>query len=155
MTRSTGHSGLILEGSPPSLFMASLIAAKSTTAGTPLWWLNRRMIYVKSWRITLAGLKGISTSFFELLDQSKIFPTSACFTLNSSQFRIADSSNILIEYGKSSLKSQESKNTYSFILQSRQPIKPIFLVSDAHLGKNARVGICLRPGCELSLDLRT
>jgi hypothetical protein len=36
MTKSTGHKGLILDGSPPSLFIASLIAAKSTTAGTPL-----------------------------------------------------------------------------------------------------------------------
>lgn len=36
ITRSTGHSGLILPGSPPSLLTASRIAAKSTTAGTPL-----------------------------------------------------------------------------------------------------------------------
>ena len=40
MTRSTGHRGLILDGSPPSLLMASLIAAKSTTAGTPLMNIN-------------------------------------------------------------------------------------------------------------------
>lgn len=36
MTRSTGQSGLIRLGSPPSLLTASRIAAKSTTAGTPL-----------------------------------------------------------------------------------------------------------------------
>ena len=36
MTKSTGHNGLILAGSPPSLLIASLMAAKSTTAGTPL-----------------------------------------------------------------------------------------------------------------------
>jgi hypothetical protein len=50
MTKSTGQSGLIFWGSPPSLFMASLMAAKSTTAGTP----------VKSYKMTRAGLNGIS-----------------------------------------------------------------------------------------------
>ena len=50
MTRSTGTSGLIFLGSPPARFMAERMAARSTTAGTP----------VKSWRRTRAGLKGIS-----------------------------------------------------------------------------------------------
>ena len=36
ITRSTGHSGFIVAGSPPNLLTASRIAAKSTTAGTPL-----------------------------------------------------------------------------------------------------------------------
>jgi len=36
MTKSTGQRGLIFSGFPPSLSMASLIAAKSTTAGTPV-----------------------------------------------------------------------------------------------------------------------
>ena len=36
MTRSTGTSGLILEGSPPRCRMASRMAARSTTAGTPV-----------------------------------------------------------------------------------------------------------------------
>jgi hypothetical protein len=52
ITRSAGHYGLILSGSTPNLLTASLIAARSTTAGTP----------VKSYKMTLAGLKGISTS---------------------------------------------------------------------------------------------
>lgn len=51
MTNSTGICGLILEGSDPSFLTASLIAAKSTTAGTP----------VKSCNKTLEGLKGNST----------------------------------------------------------------------------------------------
>ncbi len=46
MTRSTGDSGLILVASPPILVTASRIAAKSTTAGTP----------VKSCISTRAGL---------------------------------------------------------------------------------------------------
>lgn len=36
MTRSAGHTGLIFSGSPPRVFTASRMAAKSTTAGTPL-----------------------------------------------------------------------------------------------------------------------
>ena len=52
MTRSTGTSGLIFCGSPPARFIAERMAAKSTTAGTP----------VKSWRMTRAGLKGSSTA---------------------------------------------------------------------------------------------
>ena len=36
MTRSTGTSGLILVGSPPSDAIASRIAARSQTAGTPV-----------------------------------------------------------------------------------------------------------------------
>ena len=52
MTRSTGDSGLIFFGSPPSLAMASRMAARSTTAGTP----------VKSCISTRAGRKVISRS---------------------------------------------------------------------------------------------
>ena len=36
MTRSTGASGLIFLGSPPRFFIASRMAARSTTAGTPV-----------------------------------------------------------------------------------------------------------------------
>ena len=50
MTSSTGWSGLIFVASPPSAAMASRIAARSTTHGTP----------VKSCRMTRAGVKLIS-----------------------------------------------------------------------------------------------
>ena len=50
MTSSTGCSGLIFFGSPPSVFIASRIAARSTTAGTP----------VKSCSSTRAGVNAIS-----------------------------------------------------------------------------------------------
>ena len=53
MTRCTGTSGLIFCGSPPSSAMASRIAARSTTAGTPVkscistragrYWISRLM----------------------------------------------------------------------------------------------------------------
>jgi len=94
MTRSTGQRGLILEGSPPRRCMQSLMAARSTTAGTP----------VKSWRMTLAGLKGMSTSFYEFLTQSNILSTSPDCTLYSSQFLTADSSSTRIEYGRDSIR---------------------------------------------------
>ena len=50
MTSSAGCSGLILFGSPPIFAIASRIAARSTTAGTP----------VKSCMSTRAGVKAIS-----------------------------------------------------------------------------------------------
>ncbi len=54
ITRSTGTSGFTFAGSPPSRMMPSRIAARSTTAGTP----------VKSCIRMRAGLNG--TSFVEL-----------------------------------------------------------------------------------------
>ena len=50
MTSSAGTSGLIFAGSPPIAAIASRIAARSTTAGTP----------VKSCMTTRAGVKAIS-----------------------------------------------------------------------------------------------
>ena len=50
--------------------MASLIAAKSTTAGTP----------VKSYKITRAGVNGISIYLGALVYQSRIFYTSFYLT---------------------------------------------------------------------------
>ena len=48
MTRSTGHSGLIFWGSPPRVCTASLIAAKSTTAGTPVKsWNNKQWLSLR------------------------------------------------------------------------------------------------------------
>ena len=52
ITRSTGTSGLMRAGSPPISAIASRMAARSTTHGTP----------VKSWRITRAGMNGSSNS---------------------------------------------------------------------------------------------
>ena len=52
MTSSAGMSGLIFVASPPRACMASRIAARSTTAGTP----------VRSCRMTRAGVNWISVS---------------------------------------------------------------------------------------------
>ena len=59
MTSSTGCSGLTLRGSPPSRTIPSRMAARSTTAGTP----------VKSWSSTRAGVNAISFCAFEVTSQ--------------------------------------------------------------------------------------
>lgn len=48
---------------------------------------------------TRAGLKGISTCLGAEFSQSMIFSTSSLLTWKLSQFLIADSRSILIEYG--------------------------------------------------------
>ncbi len=52
MTSSTGTSGSMEAGSPPMVTMASRMAARSTTAGTP----------VKSCMSTRSGVKAISVA---------------------------------------------------------------------------------------------
>ena len=90
MTSSTGTSGLILFGSPPSAFMASRMAARSTTHGTP----------VKSCMSTRAGVNAISTfgSAFACHLASAI--TSAFRTARlTPSLRSRFSSRIFSEYG--------------------------------------------------------
>src|SRR5262245_58974856 len=71
------------------------MAAKSTTHGTP----------VKSWRITRAGLNGISTGAPGVGLQFAIRRTSSSVTWNPSQCRSAASSSTRIAYG-SAARSQ-------------------------------------------------
>jgi hypothetical protein len=74
MTRSTGASGLIFFGLPPRFSIASRIAARSTTAGTP----------VKSCISTRAGRKAISRAEVLLCNQSATACTSAAVTVRPS-----------------------------------------------------------------------
>ena len=67
MTSSTGISGLIRAGSPPWSRIASRIAARSTTHGTP----------VKSWSSTRAGEKEISREGSAVASQPATASTSA------------------------------------------------------------------------------
>lgn len=72
-------------GSLPTDYVHYLIAAKSTTRGTPLIIINYiDNIPVRSYRITLAGLNAISRSCFEDSSQSRILFTSNSFTLKPS-----------------------------------------------------------------------
>ena len=67
MTSSAGTSGLIFAASPPRSAIASRMAARSTTAGTP----------VKSCMTTRAGVKAISSLGSALASQRASFSTSA------------------------------------------------------------------------------
>ena len=67
MIRSTSTRGLIALGFPPSSSIASRIAARSTTAGTP----------VKSCISTRAGWNGISTDGSAFASQVAIASTSS------------------------------------------------------------------------------
>ena len=67
MTSSTGMSGLIFVGSPPWSRIASRIAARSTTHGTP----------VKSWSRTRAGANEISCDGSSVATQPATASTSA------------------------------------------------------------------------------
>ena len=87
MIRSTSTCGLIAAGSPPSSSIASRIAARSTTAGTP----------VKSCISTLAGWNGISIEGSAFASQLAIASTSSALTDVPSSRRSAFSSRTLSE----------------------------------------------------------
>ncbi len=90
ITRSTGISGLILSGSPPSAAKALRKEAKSTTTGTP----------VKSCRITREGLNGTSISCCSLVPHLARFATCSFVITLPSTWRRTASSNTLMEYGR-------------------------------------------------------
>ncbi len=87
MTRSTGTSGLIFSASPPRLCIALRIAARSTTAGTP----------VKSCISTRAGRKAISCSSLRFFSHFANASMSAFFTVRPSSLRSRFSSSTFIE----------------------------------------------------------
>src|SRR3990172_6925602 len=92
MTRSTGRRGLIRRGSPPRRARAARIAARSTTAGTP----------VKSCIRTRAGRKGISGRSIRPGAQAATARTSWLRMRCSSTWRRTDSSSRRIEKGSRS-----------------------------------------------------
>ena len=89
MTNSTGQSGLILAGSPPRARIASRIAARSTTAGTP----------VKSCISTRAGVKPISWLGSAAATHFAMASTSAAVTDSPSSRRSTFSSRMRSVYG--------------------------------------------------------
>ena len=84
MTSSAGMSGLIFVGSPPRACMASRIAARSTTAGTP----------VRSCRMTRAGVNWISVSGSCFGSHCASAVTCSAVTLTPSSLRSRFSSRI-------------------------------------------------------------
>ena len=100
MTRSAGTSGLIRLGSPPSSAIASRIAARSTTQGTP----------VKSCITTRAGRKGTSAAEPELGRHAASARTSSSVTNPRPQLRSTHSSSTLIVKGVRSKSSRTASS---------------------------------------------
>ena len=74
--------------------------------------------YVKSCKITRAGLNGISTSLLWLSCQFKIFSTSFSLTWKLSQFLTAASNSTLIEKGSLSNGGNKAKSEEKVIIVS-------------------------------------
>ncbi len=89
MTKSTGQRGLIFWTSPPIFTIASRIAARSTTAGTP----------VKSCNKTRAGRKAISLLLVEVPFHLAAALTSSSETVRPSSYRNKFSRRTFIEKG--------------------------------------------------------
>ncbi len=85
ITRSTGISGFTLSGAPPSLMMLSRIAARSTTAGTP----------VKSCSRMRLGRNGTSLVLLPVFTHSAIAFASATVVAPPSSNRSTFSSSTL------------------------------------------------------------
>ena len=89
ITRSHGTSGLTFAGSPPRATIASRIAARSTTHGTP----------VKSCSTTRPGMKAISRSPTRFASNAASERTCSSVTTRPSQFLRHASSRTLIPMG--------------------------------------------------------
>ena len=89
MTRSTALSGLIFCGSPPNSAMAWRMAARSTTAGTP----------VKSCISTRAGRKAISAPARRSFIQAPKLAMSSTVTVRPSSWRSRFSARMRSETG--------------------------------------------------------
>src|SRR5579872_212516 len=98
MTSSAGASGLSRSASPPRRTIASRIAARSTTHGTP----------VKSWRMTRAGVKAISWDGTAVGFQASKASMSARVTFTPSSKRSRFSRRIFSEYGSRATFSRGS-----------------------------------------------
>src|SRR5476649_354367 len=101
MTSSTGCSGFTLLGSPPSRAMPSRIAARSTTAGTP----------VKSWSSTRAGANEISFCAALFTSHRASDSTSAGFTNRPSSWRSRFSSRIFSEKGRRAISGNHARSS--------------------------------------------
>ena len=75
---------------------------------------SRAGTYVKSYKMTLAGLNGISVLVWEFFSQARMFSTSAPLTEYSSQFLTADSKRTLIEYGRVSIAEKKVNKVRAF-----------------------------------------
>lgn len=89
---------------------------------------KRERTYVKSWRMTRAGLNGTSTLWVWVSCQFRMFSTSKLFTKNSSQFLMADSNRTRMENGSLSEEQINSGNKHSGHLMIRIGFSKIHFV---------------------------
>ncbi len=115
MTRSTGTSGFDLCGSPPSDFMPSRMAARSTTAGTP----------VKSCISTRARRKPISLSTLpRFTSQSLTATMSSRVTERPSSKRSRFSSRTFMENGRAEMPVSRSSRRPSANSRRKTSCRP-------------------------------
>ena len=106
-----GHERVDLRASPPRSAIASRIAARSTTAGTP----------VKSCRITRAGVKAISSLGSALASQRASFSTSSAVTEPLPSVRSRFSSSTLRLKGSRATSYFDCRASRRKIVCSRSP----------------------------------
>ena len=115
MTSSAGTSGSIRPGSPPRSAIASRIAARSTTAGTP----------VKSCMSTRAGVKAISRLGSARASQLANASTSSARTAKPSSLRSRFSSRTLSENGSRATSKRDCREARRWISTSRPPARSV------------------------------
>jgi hypothetical protein len=101
MTRSAGTWGLIRFAFPPNRWIPSRMAARSTTAGTP----------VKSWSTTRLGMNGKFAPAFVGLHAATAF-TSSSVTYPRPAWRSAFSRRIRIEKGSRSMEAIPASSSF-------------------------------------------
>ena len=120
MTSSAGTSGLILLASPPRSAIASRMAARSTTAGTP----------VKSCMTTRAGVKAISSLGSALASQRASFSMSSAWTEPLPSVRSRFSSSTLRLKGSRATSYFDCSASRRKIVCSRSPTFRVSLASN-------------------------
>src|SRR5271165_4892621 len=139
MTSSTGCSGLIAAASPRICAIASRIAARSTTQGTP----------VKSCRSTREGVNAISRSCRAWLFQRASASTSSRVTLRPSSQRSRFSRSTLCENGSCDsvvrpARSSESRRKYRYERPAARRVSSALKLFGWEFIGQAYFGIALR-----------
>ena len=125
MTSSAGTSGLISAGSPPIAAIASRIAARSTTAGTP----------VKSCMTTRAGVKAISSEGTAVGSQPASASMSAAVTDPLPSVRSRFSSRIFSENGRRATSKRAASASRRKMSTVRAPTVSVLRASKLFVDK--------------------
>ena len=131
MTSSAGTSGLISAGSPPMSAIASRIAARSTTAGTP----------VKSCMTTRAGVKAISFDGAAAGSHDASASMSAASTDPLPSVRSRFSSRIFSENGSRATSKREASASSRKRSTVRSPTVRVLRASKLFVDKEDSPGV--------------